>query len=107
MKKYQNRPIPSKIDPLSSAPRVEPVKDPPAMPGLGIPASPLGQPAVEIRVVKPTCGLCEYFSRISDRPSGFCRRFPPFRQNNSSQSMYPNVSDTDWCGEFDAGEQRA
>ena len=53
---------------------------------------------------KERCGACRFYllnknSNPKD-PMGLCCRFPP-TVSPVGESVRPEVSDLDWCGEFD------
>lgn len=45
------------------------------------------------------CDQCKYFIPYSGEPSGECRKLPP-KPISRSQTLFPVVSQSWWCGEF-------
>lgn len=49
------------------------------------------------------CATCYFFRRAHGRPvMGLCRKFPPqvaLAVNGCTRTVWPEVSETDWCGE--------
>lgn len=56
-----------------------------------------------------TCEGCRYFKpkKRGDHGLGFCRRFPPIHQHESSHAAnsFPWVNAGDWCGEYAAAAE--
>jgi len=71
---------------------------------------------------KDTCAACRFFERHDcplPRGTGICRRRPPTQTERDelvcyghpdqfkrvSSTAWPQVSEQDWCGEFQSAEQ--
>ena len=52
------------------------------------------------------CKTCKYYDRTDDRGMGGCHRYPPtlVTENNEVECCIPDVTDTDWCGEWKGKE---
>jgi hypothetical protein len=54
----------------------------------------------------PSCKECEWWKvdKTHILPFGLCRRLPP-SVVSSTQSSFPIISPSDWCGEFTKGKK--
>lgn len=50
----------------------------------------------------PACKNCRWYKPEENKPSGYCRRFPPQSALMAGKcvQMWSLVQEIDWCGEF-------
>lgn len=54
---------------------------------------------------KPRCDACQFYVRFEGSFNGRCQRFPPIPYS-SMHSAFPEVSQSQWCGEFKKREEK-
>ena len=77
----------------------------------------MGLPEVRDRVheqtpeegtMKERCKECRFYDPFKGPPAGLCRRRAPVPMtvlgNDFPESIHPNVSETEWCGEWESKE---
>lgn len=57
-------------------------------------------------MAKQSCATCAYFSDVVSAGDGYgaCRRYPPKRLPLEQYSYFPQISESDWCGEWKGAE---
>lgn len=54
--------------------------------------------------MKECCKTCKFYKAhnpFEDQFKGECRRYPPEAKKNFKVAMFPIVTESGWCGEFD------
>lgn len=60
--------------------------------------------------IDPACANCLYWATTNGEAAteGLCRIHPPvaaLTQDSEVWTIWPSTDDTDWCGEWEAGDQ--